>query len=168
MSACVTDPSLPTHAISIRPSWAWAIATGLKPFENRSWRLPTSRIATPVYLHASARDTRESYADCARICAVLGISLPAIDSLPSGALLALIEFPSRCTTPRAAICRSSLWASGPRCWPVRVLSILPRPISCLGSLGFWRVPEHLLRSSCDFVKPPGSPALPLDIQPTAR
>jgi len=135
--------SLPTHAISVRPSWAWAIATGHKLFENRTWRLPTSRIATPVYLHASARDTPESYADCAAICQSLGVSLPALDSLPSSALLALIEFPSRCTTPRAAVCRSSPWASGPRCWPVRVISALSTPIPCRGALGFWRVPDDV-------------------------
>ena len=48
-------PSLvvPTHALSIRQPWAWAVVAAYKPVENRSWRPAAFHVGKTIAIHAS-------------------------------------------------------------------------------------------------------------------
>lgn len=43
------------HALSVREPWAWALTTGIKSVENRSWAFPAKRHPLPAWIaiHAS-------------------------------------------------------------------------------------------------------------------
>lgn len=44
-----------THALSVREPWAWALTTGIKSVENRTWPFPAGRHPLPAWIaiHAS-------------------------------------------------------------------------------------------------------------------
>ena len=65
--------------LSVRQPWAWAIATGLKPVENRTWR---THYRGPIVLHASQRYDREGEVWMRQ---VMGLDVPA--DLPRGGIV---------------------------------------------------------------------------------
>jgi len=72
-------------ALSIRQPWAWLIAHGYKPVENRSW---CTSYRGPLYIHAGLRLDP----DLERIrafCSSLGIELP--QDFDRGGLVAQVE-----------------------------------------------------------------------------
>jgi len=42
-------------ALSYKQPWAWLAASGIKPIENRTWKLPDRYIGQRVLIHASAK-----------------------------------------------------------------------------------------------------------------
>jgi len=48
-------------ALSVRQPWAWLIAHGLKPVENREWE---THYRGPVLIHASKTFSEEDFLDC--------------------------------------------------------------------------------------------------------
>jgi hypothetical protein len=49
------------YALTILQPWAWAIATGLKSVENRTWRPPDAAIGQLVAIHAGKRQLPEEF-----------------------------------------------------------------------------------------------------------
>ena len=51
----MSSPPKVTHALSVREPWAWALTTGIKSVENRTWAFPAKRHPLPAWIaiHAS-------------------------------------------------------------------------------------------------------------------
>lgn len=106
--------------LTIAQPWAWAIATGHKSVENRSWR---TRYRGPLLIHAAQSTNRLHYSH-------LFANLP--ENLDFGAIIAEVQLvdcipASECHLP---------FAEGPWCWifrnPRRIM-----PIPCRGQLSLW-------------------------------
>lgn len=104
--------------ISVKQPWAWAIASGLKLVENRSWR---THYRGPLAIHASGRPER-------------GIQIGQPDGLPCGAIVAITSIVD--CVPFADVAGQP-FAVGPWCWmlgPVQAIE----PIPMLGRLSLFR------------------------------
>lgn len=91
------DSSIPQFALSVRQPWAWYILHAGKDIENRSWG---TRMRGPIALHASSGLTRAEFADCLEttVHAISerrpfppGSTLPAIEELPRGGIVGVVE-----------------------------------------------------------------------------
>lgn len=120
-------------ALSIKQPWAWAIVSGLKDIENRSWQTP---YRGPILIHAGLRDDPAGYAFLSR----LGIVVPA--TMQRGGIIGLASI--------RAISRDdpSQWAI-PGCWHWRITGAQPLPFQPVkGQLGLFQVgprPQQSLR-----------------------
>jgi hypothetical protein len=146
------------RALSIRQPWAFAIAAGFKPIENRS---TTTTYRGPLALHAaltldaptfpfqtsSGRDAgraldqlgwRDGFWD-ARTGDATGHPLLAL-----GAVIAIADLVDVCTTG-ATGCACGPWAvPSQRHWRLANVRPLPRPIPWKGALGLWRIPDEVV------------------------
>ena len=48
-------------AISVKQPWAYLLCSGIKPIENRTWKLPEKYKGQKVLIHASAKTDKEPY-----------------------------------------------------------------------------------------------------------
>lgn len=48
-------------AISVKQPWAYLICSGIKPIENRTWKLPEKYKGQRILIHASAKTDKEPY-----------------------------------------------------------------------------------------------------------
>lgn len=80
---------LPQLALSVRQPWAYALAIGWKPVENRSWRRgnPGLNFRGPFAIHASMGMTRDEYEDAAKTFASCGCECPAPADLLRGGII---------------------------------------------------------------------------------
>lgn len=129
-------------ALTVRQPWAWAIARGHKPIENRSWA-PTYR--GPLAIHAAAKwDDDAEYVlrlIVERIRAQGG-TLPKTlaDDLPysgTGRIVAVVQFPSVCTARFGCDC--GLWkVPAERHWQLTDARPIDGP-EVRGQRGLWDV-----------------------------
>lgn len=75
-------------ALSVRQPWAWLIAEGYKPIENRTWG---TRYRGRLLIHASSGMSRDEYyaavAQVRRFDPALAESIPHLGKLPRGCLV---------------------------------------------------------------------------------
>ncbi|MBN9529764.1 MAG: hypothetical protein J0H82_26390 [Alphaproteobacteria bacterium] len=148
---------MPTHALSVRAPWWWAILHAGKDVENRSRR---NGFRGRVWLHASAwhRPTAiaidmGSMADVydhtpwqtrdPRHNRVRDFNIDKHEALrdlktAGGHIVGSVEVVD-CVTASA-----SPWFCGPVGFVLRDPVVLSRPIPCKGALGFFRVPASVL------------------------
>src|SRR5262245_6686866 len=130
-------------ALTVRQPWAWAIATGRKCVENRSW--PTN-YRGPLLIHASVRfrdpsiyrhlfDVWPTHFDTGAI--VARVELVACIKLAE--LLATVEF----VDPRTHL--PFAFAEGPWCWILQNAQPITPPIPCRGKLQLWIPPATVLQ-----------------------
>lgn len=148
--------SNPTHAITIREPWIWAILAAGKRIENRTW---STKFRGPIYLHASVnvaskaaqRELLDKLQRAGSSLDALGsvmvdvdrrerqrkrIPLPYVRDLPRGALVATADLVD-CTT--AVPPGQELWAdAGAVYFVLANVTPLAAPIP-MSSLGIWRV-----------------------------
>lgn len=122
-------------ALSVRQPWAWLIAHGYKPIENRTW--PT-KFRGRVLIHAGVTMTKEDYAACFIFIAGIphenvGWRVPAYDLLRKecGGIVGeaeIIDCVEESTSP---------WFVGDYGFVLRNQKVLPfQP--CKGALGFFK------------------------------
>jgi len=134
------------RGLSIRQPWAWAIAAGHKPVENRSWS-PTYRGL--IAIHASGSDgprlEREVAID--RIITLTGLRHRQIsERLVRSAILAVARLEAVCEESppyaSAVACACGPWAvAGEKHIHIADVQKLPVPVPCKGALGLWRLPD---------------------------
>lgn len=124
---------LPDRALSIRQPWAWAIAQGHKPVENRAWGVnhPSRRFRGPVAIHASATLRRPEFDEAMAFIAGQGIECPAPEELRRGAIIATAVVTGTTYTS------DSPWFFGPMALILDEVRAI-EPIPCRGQLGFFR------------------------------
>ena len=137
-------------ALSTRHPHAWLIVHGLKPIENRTWRLPkTFVVPQRVYIHAGLRQDYDAYED-----ATSRRLVPRIRQLISadanwdwdnewitrilGAIVGEVTI-TGCVTES-----ESPWFEGPFGFTLEDGMAYERPIPYRGRLGFFEVPQTLI------------------------
>src|SRR5579859_5270029 len=94
--------AIPARGLSIRQPWAWAIARGWKPVENRSRAFPLALTGIPIAVHASVRRDEAEFTDAATQV------LP--DPEATGALIEALRTATRWLMPTG---RLSPWRPSP-------------------------------------------------------
>lgn len=82
-------------ALSIRQPWAWAIITGHKRIENRSW---TTHYRGPMLIHAGAR--LEPVDTLIPIAKTRGFAMPQPDDLKRGGIVGQVDLVDVVTNSR--------------------------------------------------------------------
>ncbi len=124
-------------ALSIRQPWAWLIAAGEKPVENRSWTHPHRG---PLLIHASLSFDDAGYKWVKRHFPRLRMPTPSKYAL--GAIIGTVDM-AGCV---GSECRS-VWFSGPFGFLFTKPRSFDNPIPYKGQLGFFDVPDEVLRNA---------------------
>jgi hypothetical protein len=135
-------------ALTVKQPWAWAIADGHKPVENRKWK---TRHRGLLAIHAGrawdlpgARWMRAQPA---------GPVPPGMDEVTRGAVVAVVELVGVCGRSegsRYVRCDCGPWAvSGQFHWQLKDPSPLSEPFLVSGQLGLWDIdlPDSLIGAS---------------------
>ncbi len=142
-------------ALSIRQPWAYLVAHGYKPVENRNnWQQP--RFRGEMAIHASQSITRKEHLDCVDFvvsCSLPG-EIPPYQSYPLGMIVAVVDVVD-IIPPRGedesyqhAFFRCP---EGARDWwdqdqsGILVANVrrLTPAVRCKGMLGLWTVPPEI-------------------------
>jgi len=123
------------RVLSIRQPWAWAIATGKKKVENRTWTTP---YRGTVFIHASL--SRASGAS-AWLSKHFRLTPPA--DLPRGAIIAVAVLDKVVTRRNGKA--FGKWFEGPYGFVLTDVRPVKKPIMAAGKLGLWRPSASLRR-----------------------
>jgi hypothetical protein len=123
------------RVLSVKQPWAWAIVSGLKRVENRSW---TTKYRGTIYIHASRQIDSRSKDWFAKH----KIKLPS--DLPTGVIIGTCELVNIVSGKQGR--RFGKWFFGPKGWIVKNPRKLAHPIALKGTLGLTRAPKKLVRS----------------------
>jgi ASCH domain len=126
--------ALGPRVLSVKQPWAWAIVTGRKRVENRSWSTP---YRGTVYIHASGTPDPRGVAWFSKH----KIKVPR--ALPTGAIVGTCELVG--IVGRKQGQRFGKWFFGPIGWVVKNPRALARPIAMKGKLGLFRASGKLVR-----------------------
>jgi hypothetical protein len=124
------------RVLSVKQPWAWAIVSGIKRVENRSWETPYRGI---IYIHASRQLDTWGMSWFAKH----KIKLPK--DLPRGVVLGRCEIVDIVEGKRGK--RFGKWFFGPKGWVIKNARRLARPIKMKGKLGLARATRTLVRRS---------------------
>lgn len=163
--ASPSGPREPLQALTLWQPWASAIAAGVKVYENRVWapaRL-RARPARPMWtaLHAGAKvdpglSRPERGYRFGRGWSMLRDLWPG---LPGGrdypwprGFLGLVRYDVAEPFEAGERCHDDPWCSGPWCWRVGRVVLLPEVIAANGAQGLWNVPDELLPTFRDLLR----------------
>lgn len=160
-----SGPREPLQALTLWQPWASAIAAGVKLYENRTWAPARLRERPPrpmwTALHAGATVDRglsrpERGYRFGRGWSMLRDLWPG---LPGGrdypwprGFLGLVRYDVAEPYVDGEPCRDDPWCSGPWCWRVGRVVLLPEPIPLNGGQGLWNVPDELLPTFRDLLR----------------
>lgn len=119
-------------ALSIRQPWAWLIARGSKPVENRTW---ATNYRGPLLIHASSGMTRTEYETAKAFLNDMRlptIRLPVFDDLARGGIVGIA------TLVACVRAHDSPWFAGPVGWVLTGARPLPF-YAVKGTLGLFEV-----------------------------
>lgn len=125
--------SLDVKALTIKQPWAWAIVSGHKDVENRSW---ATSYRGPILIHAGkARDDVREEREYDDWLEMFGLAMPPDSELVYGAIIGIAELVDCVVLTES---HPSQWASDEGYgWELRNARKLARPIPCNGALGLW-------------------------------
>jgi len=146
---------IPRLALSVRQPWAFCLAAGWKPVENRSWRRgnPGLNFRGEFAIHASSGMTRAECEDCADLCAALGFACPPPADLQRGGIVGVASILDVVTE------MDSGWFFGPK----GLVIANARPVDFIavgGRLGFFDWRELIPCRKTDAPMPPAKWMLP--------
>lgn len=124
------------RVLSIRQPWAWAISTGRKKVENRTW---STQYRGTVFIHASLRQDTEAVEDLKRL-----IRMPVPGEFAVGAIVAVATLIDVVDAERAK--RFGKWFGGPFGLVFADVRPLKNPVPASGKLGLWRPSPQLRRA----------------------
>lgn len=126
-------PPLPAglRVLTVAQPWAWAICSGHKLVENRSW--PTSYRGELLIHAGKAKDALKGFS--------LGELLPGVKfpaDLPMGAIVGLVHVVG-CHQLEEALNLNldENFTFGPYCWQLDSGRPFSRPLPAMGKLGLW-------------------------------
>ncbi len=130
-------------ALTIKQPWAWAIATGHKLIENRTW--PTG-YRGPLAIHSGQSVDSDAIPMVRQLLIDLGVlgeneKVDQRDLLVTGAVLAVGEMVGVCSASVNGIhCDCGPWAApGQHHWQITNVRTLAKPVPARGRLGLWDV-----------------------------
>lgn len=128
------------YVLTVWQPYASLIADGVKPVENRSWRLPARALNKPCVIHAG---TSTEYLDDHTLMEQirkLAPGLAASAALPLGKGLAVVRFTACVPVAQRPDCP---WSSGPWCFVAELLGKVEH-FPLRGKPGLFFVPDHML------------------------
>lgn len=123
-------------ALTIHQPWAFAVASGHKLIENRSWM--TSHRG-PLLIHAGR--SLKSIEEGRRYLDQLGIEMPPQSDLAFGAIVAIARIHGCCGVEEVA---DQPFAEGPICWLLKDVMTI-QPFAYAGAQGLFNVPDGIVR-----------------------
>jgi hypothetical protein len=141
-------------ALTVRQPWAWAISSGHKRVENRSW---ATRYRGQLAIHAGLAWDQDGVAALLELCD-FGQALPPKwwtepGVLPAGAVVAVVDLIGVCSETVSTMRRAPLgqvwcgcgpWAvPGAHHWQRDDVRGLAEPVPCRGAQGIWTVPDDV-------------------------
>ncbi|WP_027947192.1 ASCH domain-containing protein [Amycolatopsis taiwanensis] len=124
-------------ALTVKQPWAWAIAAGHKPIENRSW---TTSYRGPLAIHAGKTIDRHAMPLVRQLLATIGADTAELDQpLTRGAVIATAELVDVCAQAvSGGTCACGPWAEpGQHHWRLANVQRLAEPALVTGRLGLW-------------------------------
>lgn len=119
--------------LSVQQPWAWLIMYCGKDVENRRWATTYRGV---VAIHASLALDRDFTSG--RFPLPAGVAVPALESLPRGAIVGIVSIVDCVRTSESA------WFSGPFGFVLRDAHPL-EPVPWRGALGLRRLPDETAR-----------------------
>lgn len=145
------------RALSIKQPWAWAIAAGFKPVENRPWGTAyRGLIAVQASLtvdHGELSAAGQEGRFAARALDLMGgrdnfwdarkTTSPHRPTMALGAVIAVADISHMCRVRgRRSDCDCGPWAMPMQChWRLRSVQPLDTPVPTQGRLGLWDLAE---------------------------
>lgn len=148
-------------ALSYRQPWAWLVAMGIKPIENRTWKCPEKYIGKRILIHASAK-WDDNHREMSRLFTPDQWKSLSRETqlLMSGGTLPLKAIIGSVEIVDCVVNHSSLWSQHEAFnwkydrdgnliknttynWVLAHPILFPEPIPCKGSLSFWDYPNIL-------------------------
>lgn len=126
-------------ALTVRQPWCWAIATGHKGDENRSW---ATDYRGPLAIHSASAWDVQGMAEFRSVLERLGVvepEQPVGDRhlLATGVVLAVVDLVDICP---GRLCRCGPWAAiGMKHWKLANPRPLADPVPASGRLGLWDI-----------------------------
>ena len=120
------------RCLSIRQPWAWAIVSGVKDIENRTW---TTEFRGRIVIHAGVNKD-----DVRRQMEIAGPKMSPLD-LAYGAFIGVAELVQ--VEPLNARLEANPWAWGPYCWQLANPRRFREPIVAKGKLNLYSLPADL-------------------------
>lgn len=141
------------RALSLQQPWADAIASGLKPVENRTWPPWPGVLGETIAIHASASPRRSAEAQYRRLA---GRAARPLRDMPLGCVIATARVVGALhvssgravgdlTERQRSRVLSSPWTEGPWAWLLDQVRALDASVPCRGALSLWVVPATVLR-----------------------
>ena len=132
------------QALTVRSPWAWAIARGWKPIENRGRAFPRRLVGVPLALHAGIGQDHMTL-PVAEAAEALRRALTDADPMCArGAVLAVVRFGVSHPAQAGDACTPWHVDGFGWHWPVESVTPLTWPVPCTGQLGFWHLPGAVL------------------------
>ena len=120
------------RCLSIRQPWAWAIMSGGKDIENRTWQ---TDYRGPIAIHAGAAKTVVN-----RFIDSGGPALSAME-FSYGSLIGIVDLVD--VVPLSQELETNPWAWGPYCWRVANPRPFREPIPAKGKLRLYTLPATM-------------------------
>ena len=142
----VTEPELPTRALTLYQPYAWLVAHGHKPIENRPPGFVHKRFRGWFWIHAGAKPKLDQWLLAKAMCDQYGFTgLPAfsdVHALPLGAIIGR----ARIVGIVAPHPKEPVPWHLPDQYGFIVVDATPlkRPVECRGYQAFWHVPTAVL------------------------
>jgi hypothetical protein len=162
----------PLRALTVHQPWAWALAGGWKPVENRDWPPPPWMLGKPLAIHAGRQYDGEAAAELAAGRELLGLPIapPKPSEIALGQIVAVARIagavfvaeteesrPGELLRPklevrrilgnvapgRAAELAASPWSCGPFLWVLEDVVRIDPPVPCRGFQKLWTVPTQI-------------------------
>jgi hypothetical protein len=144
-------------ALTVQQPWADAIASGLKPVENRKWAPRMDVYGQDLAIHAARAVSAESNGhSLARYRKVAGHAARPIEDMPLAAVVAVVRLVGavnvesrrvlgNLSEARIAEVLSSPWTYGRWALVLDHVRRLATPVPCRGALMLWRLPVEVAR-----------------------
>lgn len=117
--------------LTVSQPWAWAIVSGHKRIENRTW---TTEHRGDLAIHAGLSHAYDE--EGVRVLEALGIEVPPRETWTRGAVVGLVQLVD--IVPLAKV-RGQPLATGPWCWMLARARTLGRPRPLRGRQGLYPV-----------------------------
>ncbi|MBN1989386.1 MAG: ASCH domain-containing protein [Bacteroidales bacterium] len=153
------------NAITIKQPWAWLACNGIKPIENRTWKLPKKYFGQRILIHAGADKALDkmplnSIYSNEQLKELLflftEIELCKM-TFAHGAIIGAAQI-TDCVTNHP-----SVWAmEGYYHWVLEFPQLFSEPIPAKGKLSFWDYPNILAKTEKEYGEPFCHCQLPVD------
>lgn len=128
-------------ALTLWQPWAWWVASGQKPIENRPWKPPAKSINDIIAIHAGATFDKDAadFLDRAGKASSVDDSGARIHGAILGFARVVGYVEKGQLQPDPAL--RSFWFFGPFGWKLEDITQLATPVPCKGALGLWQIQE---------------------------